>query len=251
MLLYKTIDSTQKEAKRLIDSGFITVSDKFINNAILASSQYQGVTTKNNIKWFSPLGNLYLTVIINKSLLCPNHILFCCGLAVKEYILSICSNLDIKLKWPNDLLISSKKVSGMIAEAYKDYLIIGIGVNLVRYPKKTINFPATSVLQELLLQKFNKIDRKNLKIKTTADAILEKINYYINKLDKESFASIKQEWESYAYKIGEKIKLKNFDIEMYFLGISDNGAMLCKKDYTSTEITEIYSDEIILVNLNT
>ena len=59
---------------------------------------------------------------------------------IKE-ILNKYSKFDVKIKWPNDLLINKKKVSGILQELIrldkKTYLIIGVGINTLRCPNTT------------------------------------------------------------------------------------------------------------------
>ena len=55
---------------------------------------------------------------------------------------------DAKIKWPNDILINTKKVSGLIAEVVGDGVVVGIGINVgmeeIELPIET----ATSLLLE-------------------------------------------------------------------------------------------------------
>ena len=41
------------------------------------------------------------------------------------------------LKWPNDLLIDSAKISGILLERAGDAIVVGIGVNLAHHPTDT------------------------------------------------------------------------------------------------------------------
>ena len=54
----------------------------------------------------------------------------------------------IKLKLPNDILINGKKICGILQETIKknniQYLIIGIGLNLVNSPQIS-KYPTTSL----------------------------------------------------------------------------------------------------------
>jgi BirA family biotin operon repressor/biotin-[acetyl-CoA-carboxylase] ligase len=50
------------------------------------------------------------------------------GLSIAETLNKV--NADISIKWPNDLLINSKKVGGIISTVHGDGVIIGIGINV-------------------------------------------------------------------------------------------------------------------------
>ena len=69
---------------------------------------------------------------------------------ILKKILKKYSNNQVKIKWPNDLLIQNKKVCGILQELIKFekkfFLIIGLGINTVRSPNSS-NFKSTSLLQ--------------------------------------------------------------------------------------------------------
>jgi BirA family biotin operon repressor/biotin-[acetyl-CoA-carboxylase] ligase len=61
----------------------------------------------------------------------------------------------IKIKWPNDVLINKRKISGVLTELYTDknktdYIIVGIGININQKPNdfpKSVKKTATSLRQ--------------------------------------------------------------------------------------------------------
>jgi BirA family biotin operon repressor/biotin-[acetyl-CoA-carboxylase] ligase len=55
------------------------------------------------------------------------------------------TGLTASVKWPNDILVAGKKVSGVLCETQDDFLIAGIGVNL-RYPKDALPTPQATSL---------------------------------------------------------------------------------------------------------
>src|SRR5690554_5559179 len=63
-------------------------------------------------------------------------------------------SLDVKIKWPNDILVNNKKISGILLESvYKlnfEAVIIGIGINVnsTNFPTEILN-KATSLKREL------------------------------------------------------------------------------------------------------
>ncbi len=60
--------------------------------------------------------------------------------------------LDVSLKWPNDVLIDHKKVAGILAETTKhendDVVIIGVGINVSAIPPQNFIWPATSIFEQ-------------------------------------------------------------------------------------------------------
>lgn len=87
-------------------------------------------------KWISPRGNLYLSVVLRPVI--PMHqapLLTLMGaVAVASALRGQCG-VDAGIKWPNDILIAGKKVSGLLTEmsAEQDrirHIVVGIGVNV-------------------------------------------------------------------------------------------------------------------------
>src|SRR5699024_1777884 len=60
----------------------------------------------------------------------------------------------------------------------------------------------------------------------------------------EGFANVKQKWESYGFRINEKVKIKtvNDSFESTFLGIAEDGALLVSNETGEPE--KLYSGEI-------
>ena len=125
--LFKEIDSTNDEARRVIKSGITGI------NLIVADSQTAGRGRRGRA-WVSPAGGLYMSFIFpfKKDLIQPQALSLVAALSVKNSI-EECSLAPIKLKWPNDLLIEGKKLAGILLEletsGQNNHIIFGIGVN--------------------------------------------------------------------------------------------------------------------------
>ena len=74
--------------------------------------------------WISASGNLFMTLVFQtvNPLSTPMQLALACCQVLKEF--------NPKIKWPNDILIEGKKVSGILGERVDDWMILGIGVNL-------------------------------------------------------------------------------------------------------------------------
>ena len=118
-------DSTSDEARRLIKAGAGE------GLAVLADRQTGG-KGKPGSRWFSPPGNLYLSVVIkpHKNAGQLGAVTFFSALAVRSLIVKL-AKLPAVIKWPNDLLVRGKKTAGILTERLASgHLIIGIGLNL-------------------------------------------------------------------------------------------------------------------------
>ena len=129
-LIYKfCVDSTNNVAKRYLKKGFSKNGDIF-----LADKQTKGRGRKDSRIWESgKMQNIILSILITNLVFSLPMITLIVGIVVMDALKEITS-LDVKVKWPNDVYINGKKVSGILCEMvhFKDNnsLIIGIGVNV-------------------------------------------------------------------------------------------------------------------------
>ena len=77
------------------------------------------------------------------------------GLSVREALVTLDPQTEIGIKWPNDLLIGEKKFVGMIAQATKKGVVLGIGINVGMNQEELPVEGATS----LALEGFSQLDR--------------------------------------------------------------------------------------------
>ena len=129
-------------------------------------------------KWISYKGNIFLSffyklenINLSLSLLTKKNCFLVKDVISKYY------KKKITFKLPNDLLINKKKICGILQEKIektkKQYLIVGIGFNLIKSPNIP-NYPTTNLL-EITNQKINK--KKFVKeLKITFEKFLSK--YY-------------------------------------------------------------------------
>jgi BirA family transcriptional regulator, biotin operon repressor / biotin---[acetyl-CoA-carboxylase] ligase len=68
------------------------------------------------------------------------------------------TELDVRLKWPNDLVVDDRKVGGLLAEAIGDAVVVGVGVNVSTRPAELPRADATS----LAIESGGPVDRQAL-----------------------------------------------------------------------------------------
>jgi BirA family biotin operon repressor/biotin-[acetyl-CoA-carboxylase] ligase len=130
--------------------------------------------------------------------------------------------LDAQIKWPNDILLKRRKVSGILVEASwlgsnLEALVIGIGINITRAavpPPEDLLFPATSVEEELN-QAVNRWE--------ILRAVMQSLLEWRPRMGSESF---RQAWEDNLAFRGEWVTLSGGSgpsISGQLLGISSNG----------------------------
>ena len=133
---FYSVDSTNAFASRLLAHGR-TVPD---GSLILAESQTAG-RGRIGRSWHSePENGLYFSLVLRPQLspsLAPLFTLACA--VAMHHAVERTTQLDVDIKWPNDLLVGGKKIAGILAEINAEtdrirWLIVGVGLN-VNHPK--------------------------------------------------------------------------------------------------------------------
>lgn len=99
-------------------------------------------------QWISQTGNLFSTVLyLTKDLNNIGCYSLAAAISIGEALRVLSPSLDISYKWPNDVLISDKKVCGILLETSDNPLrvAIGLGVNVTDYPQDLSDYGATSL----------------------------------------------------------------------------------------------------------
>jgi BirA family transcriptional regulator, biotin operon repressor / biotin---[acetyl-CoA-carboxylase] ligase len=87
--------------------------------------------------WFDGAGNFMGSGAVRLSDGCPPpaSLSFVSALAVRDAAAEVLGSADaLALKWPNDVLLDGGKLSGILLEMVRGYVVVGIGVNLAHAP---------------------------------------------------------------------------------------------------------------------
>lgn len=127
---FDSVTSTNDIAKKLAELDFPE------GTAAMAGRQTKG-RGRLERKWISPDGeNIYVSIVLRPKINCNDipflSILGAVGVAktIKEFYKG-----QVLIKWPNDVLVKEKKISGILSELKTnadnvEHVIMGIGVNL-------------------------------------------------------------------------------------------------------------------------
>jgi len=151
LVCLKETESTNAVAFRLAEEGAPE------GTVVIADAQSAGKGRLGRV-WLSPAGvNLYCSVVLRPPIspVAACQLTFLSVVAVARAIEN-CTALVPQIKWPNDILISGKKVAGLLnemnAETEKvNFVVLGIGVNLnMRHAQlgEGVRHPASSLLEE-------------------------------------------------------------------------------------------------------
>lgn len=108
---------------------------------VLAKNQTAGRGSRGR-NWQSPEGNFSASLFVRPSYTPRDAVLrsFTAALALADCFETLGADpKSVSLKWPNDVLLGGKKCAGILLESSGsahslDYLILGIGINLVAAP---------------------------------------------------------------------------------------------------------------------
>ena len=228
---FDEIESTNDLAFSLAENKQI-----FANQIIVANKQNKG-RGRLNRNWESPIGNLYFSLVLQPQIAVAkiSQISFVAVCALQIAVAKVFKqqkiNVDIKNKWPNDLLIDQKKVAGILLESkisnkICDFVILGIGVNINSNPTQTF-FPSTNI--------------KNFSCEISASKMLEFFleefeNLYENWLNF-GFQNIRNLWHKNAYNLNSQIRINlgNSYAEGIFQEIDEEGNLVIKNHNNETK----------------
>ena len=231
-----------------IDSTNAALLDKSNNiningSVFLAEMQTSGRGRKDRVWESNKEQNLTFSILITEKALlkkCINFINFGAALAVSSAIENL-YQIKTELKWPNDVLINSKKVSGILLESFSSgnsisKLVVGIGVNVNQsaFPGE-YNIHPTS----LRFETGNEVSRERL-----LSEILNLFEEIIIKI-KDNPQNILKDWKNRCRMIGDQIAVTEDGIVKYgiFDDLDEEGYLLLR---TKDKIEKIHFGDVSL-----
>lgn len=217
---FDDIDSTNEEARRLAASG---VEGPLW---IIADRQTKGRGRRGR-EWRSLAGNLYATLLLNpasRTAQCM-QLSFVAALAAGDFVAHCAPQVEVRLKWPNDVLTGGRKIAGILLEASgtgsPDWLVVGFGINLVWYPNDA-EFPATSLVA---------IGVRPPSPRDALTLLAAAWTQWYRLWETGGFAPIREAWLSRAAGLGELIRARLAEEEAggVFEGIDETGALLLRE----------------------
>ncbi len=180
--------------------------------------------------WVSPIGNLYASVILRPdcSLNATTGLSLLTGVALGEALADLGpDDLDLALKWPNDILIRGAKTAGILLEnAQGDggraaFVVIGTGVNIQSAPSEAA-YPVTC----LAAAGFGALSSFDL-----LAAYASKLEIWLDRWERDGFAGVRDAWRDKAYGLGGAIRLRlaREEIDGVFVDLTEGGALLIEQ----------------------
>lgn len=242
LYVFKEVSSTNTVAKFLSNNNVE-------NGSVVISEKQTAARGRSGKSWESPLGGVWLSIILNQDV---DHsrlplITLSTGVAVAKAL----ERIGIKnpeIKWPNDIMINDKKVCGILTEAIAKFntienVIIGVGIDasfdMNEIPEDLQD--GTTTLEKELGRKENE--------NTLITIFLEEFENIINLFNEQEFEKILKEWRKRSYTIGKIVEVRapfNKYYDGYVVGIGKEGALIVEKIDGSLE--KVISGECIIKN---
>ncbi len=222
---FDEIDSTNEEARRQARAGTC------VPLWIRADRQTMGRGRRGR-SWSSGDGNLAATLLMRPqcSIAQCAQLSFVTAVAAAQAVRSFTAQVEVK--WPNDILVRSRKIAGILLETAgtgtPDYLAIGVGINLANHPGESL-FPATSLAA------------LGVAVPSAGEMLSELAASFARWYEvwrDDGFGSIRSEWLKQAARLGEPIRARLAESEMsgVFEGIDENGALLLRQEQLTVTI---------------
>jgi len=185
--------------------------------------------------WTESDGNLYVSFAYEIDAKNIGHYAVMSAVAVLNTIRFFSPYEDVKIKWPNDVFVGAKKISGVLFEkAFDDYWVMGIGINVARTPNvKNPMYEITSLF--------------DLGVETNRLSVLEKLVEEFDKLkecyEKTGFPYVKGLWLDNAYQRGKKITIKQNGNKLSGIlkGLDDNAGLIVE---TKEGLKTVYAGDV-------
>ena len=213
---FDEVDSTMDIARELArkDCPHFTV--------VVAGRQKQG---RGRLKrtWLSSQGGLYFTIVVRPQIppVLSSRVNFAASMILAQTLRNM-FNINAMVKWPNDVLVDGRKISGILSEMEAEidrvsFISIGIGINVNNDP--TPHEPMATSLKKILGKKVPRIE--------VLKVFLDRFEDALNDAD---FDNVVSEWKRYTQTLNRHVRIVTaHDVsEGLAVDVDDNGALILK-----------------------
>ena len=198
--------STSDLAKRAAANGAPS------GQAFLAIEQTAG-RGRHGRHWDSQKGGMYLSVLLRPSVPVDQWfaLSFAASLAVLEAVrsqlaahLSSAEMPQTGLKWPNDVIVSGGKISGILLEVEGEALIVGSGVNIAPVGQMRSQNIARIALADIWPDGAGKLPQPY----DLATAYLDRLAFWYDRFCQSGFGPIRDTWLENALFLGQRVAVQ-------------------------------------------
>lgn len=202
IIYHEQVDSTNKLAEATAQKGAK-------EGTIIIAREQVGGKGRLGRKYFCPPGGIWFSVILRPDLK-PNtasQLNLVAAVALAKTINQL-TELEPKIKWPNDILINNKKVSGILTEINAEidqinYLILGLGLNL---NIAKVDFPEDLYQKATSIQAEQEKEVSKLNFFT---CLLEELENEYLLFQEKGFSEVVKKWQKYNMTLGRTVTVNN------------------------------------------
>lgn len=238
--LVQSCSSTQTLAKQLVDEGAMD------GTIVVTEHQTNGKGRLNRAWESNNNAGIWMSMITRPSILLHQapQITLVAAVAIVQAVREL-TEVELTIKWPNDLLIEGKKVTGILTELIADpdqvkAIIVGMGIN-VNQTEQDFSKEVRTIATSLAIATGERFNRNHL-----IAEIANQFEKYMHIYESIGFGPIKTLWEASSHTMGKQItaRLVNETLQGEAIGIDDEGLLLLK--LADGSIRRLYSADILL-----
>ena len=191
--------------------------------------------------WDSEDGNVFASTIIRLGAGDPpaSSLGFLASLAAHETARLIAPDVQIMIKWPNDLLtIKGAKFCGMLLERVDDAVIVGIGMNLFAHPAG-LDRPVTDLRSS---------GGNPPHAQAVMEILAETLQSWLQRWRLGGLAPLLKSWQQLAHPVGTALTVNLPNGEMLqglYAGLNDDGSLRLR--LADGEIHAIHAADVFLI----
>ena len=237
IIYYEQLDSTNAEIARL-------ASESAEHGTVVVADEQTAGKGRRGRQWESPAGeNIYMSILLRPDCVLDRAPMLTLVMAysVAKVIRGI-GFKDVQIKWPNDLVLSGKKICGILTEMQLknteiDFVVVGVGINV-----NTSKFPEElkDIATSLCLESGRAFDRR---------MIVESVVGYFKKayqqfLQTQDLEFLREEYNDMLANVGKEVRVlePGNEYTAYARGINSEGELLVRTK--EGEEKRIYAGEV-------
>lgn len=243
--LHEEIGSTQERARELARAGAP-------HGTLVVSRVQTGGRGRLGRRWGSPAGGLWMSLVLRPGISTEvaARITQAAAVGVAKALQEI--GVEVRIKWPNDLLVDGRKICGILAEASVesvpvaakkvepgegrpvDFVVIGVGLNANLDPE-ALGVPGREV-STLRSELGGDVDLTAL-----LEFLLSHLDAELGRI--EDFGAILDDWRALSCTLGERVQVRKFGevLEGMALDLGPEGELLLE---TGEGVVALYEGEI-------
>jgi BirA family biotin operon repressor/biotin-[acetyl-CoA-carboxylase] ligase len=221
---FDRVESTNDEARRLAEQGAPAGA------VAVATEQVKG-RGRHGRAWASPPGNLYASLLLRPDCTIAQsaQLSLVASLALAEALVGLAPPAaDVRVKWPNDVLVRGAKVAGLLLESAAAarervaWVVVGSGVNIASAPTGT-PYPATALGYE----GFPPVSPGDVLAR-----YLTALDGWLERWRAGGFAAVRPAWLALGCGVGHRVRLRlaREEVAGRFLDVTEQGALLVAQE---------------------